>query len=202
MSSVFLPIRPPRARGSLMRGLLAAALSAGAGAGHAADFSLGVGAGIDRGRGECVDAFACDRSSQHWKLFAGYRLGEAVELQAVWFDAGRFKGGDTTTAGTAFGGRFEVAGFALTAGYRWPLSPSWSVVARGGAASVRARFDYVEPAFGTASKTTLQPFGGIGVAYAVTPALRVGLDYDLTAFKAHSSRGSLQMLGLAAQYSF
>lgn len=40
------------------------------------------------------------------------------------------------------------------------------------------------------------------MAYAITPTLRVGLDYDLTRFKVHTTRGQLQMLGVAAQYSF
>lgn len=58
------------------------------------------------------------------------------------FDAGRFKGGDTTPLGTQFGGTFKVNGFGLTAGYRWEFAPLWSVAARAGVASVRTRFDY------------------------------------------------------------
>ena len=42
----------------------------------------------------------------------------------------------------------------------------------------------------------------MSVAYALTPALRLSLDYDVTRFKVHKTHGSLQMLGLAAQYSF
>lgn len=75
----------------------------------------GVGAGTDRGRVDCVAAFACDRNSAHWKLFAGYQLGQAVEVRAVWFDAGHFQRGDTTPLGTPFGGTFKVDGFAPSA---------------------------------------------------------------------------------------
>ena len=173
-----------------------------AGAASAADFSVGLGAGLDRGRVDCVASFACDRSSSHWKLTGGYRLAEAVDLQAVWFDGGRFKGGDTTPLGTEFGGTFKVAGIGLSAGYRWDLAPGWSVVVRGGAASVRTRFVYENSAYGSASKTTLQPLAGAGLAYEISKGLRVGIDYDVTRFKVHTRNGSLQMLGLAAQYSF
>jgi len=32
--------------------------------------------------------------------------------------------------------------------------------------------------------------------------VRLSLDYDLTRFKVHTTRGPLQMLSLAVQYSF
>ena len=77
------------------------------------------------------------------------------------------------------------------------ISPNktWSGVV-GGTAAALVVCTYLSWAAG------LQPLAGIGVGYAVSPALRVGLDYDITRFKAHESRGPLQMLGLAVQYSF
>jgi len=195
------PGAPLNVRGAV-RCLLAAAASIAAGVTVAADFSVGVGAGADRGRVNCVASFPCDRSDAHWKLFAGFSVSKAVDVQAVFFDAGRFKGGDTTPLGTEFGGKFEVSGFGLTGGYRWAFAPSWSLGARAGLAAVRTRFDYADPTFGSARKTNLQPLVGLGLAYAVTPTVRLSLDYDVTRFKVHTTRGSLQMLGLAAQYSF
>ena len=202
-----MPQVRPKSNGRLtlrsrVRWLFAAAALIGAGAASAADFSVGLGAGADRGRVDCVASFPCDRGSAHWKLFAGYQLSEAVDVQAVGFDAGRFKGGDTTPLGTEFGGTFKVSGFGLTGGYRWQFAPSWSLAGRAGLAAVRTRFDYANAAFGSASKTTVQPLLGLGLAYAITPAVRLSLDCDVTRFKVHTTRGSLQMLGLAAQYSF
>ena len=173
-----------------------------AAAGDAGDFSVGLSAGASQGRVDCVATFPCEHRSTHLKLTAGYRLTEAVDVQALYFGAGRLKGGNTTPLGTQFGGTFKVNGFALTAGYRWSLTPLWSVTARAGLASVRTRFVYANPVWASASRTTAQPLFGVGVAYAVTPALRVGLDYDLTRFKVHTTRGRLQMLGVAAQFSF
>jgi hypothetical protein len=187
---------------SCARCLLAVAALSAAGTAWAADFSLGIGAYADRGRVDCVASFPCDRGSAGEKLFAGYRISPAVDVQAVWFDAGHFKGGDTTPLGTEFGGSFKVSGFGLTGGYRWELAPSWSLVGRVGLAAMHTRFDYANTAFGSASKTTAQPLLGLGLAYAVTPAVRLSLDYDVTRFKVHTTRGPLQMLGVAAQYSF
>ena len=192
---------PPTLR-SRVRWLFAAAALIGTGPIAAADFSVGVGAGADRGRVDCVASFACDRGSAGWKLFAGYQLSEAVDVQAVWFDAGRFKGGDTTPLGTEFGGTFKVSGIGLTGGYVWDFAPAWSLVGRAGFAAMRTRFDYANPAFGSASKTTAQPLLGVGLAYAFTPGVRLSLDYDATRFKVHTTRGPLQMLGVAVQYSF
>jgi predicted porin len=184
------------------RWLGAAAVLLAGGAASGADFSVGVGAGTDRGRVDCVASFPCDRGSAHWKLFAGYQLSQALDVQAVWFDAGHFQGGDTTPLGTEFGGTFKVDGIALTGGYRWEFAPSWSLAGRAGFASVRTRFDYANGAFGSASKTTAQPLWGLGLGYAITPAVRLSLDWDATRFKVHTTRGSLQMLGVAVQYSF
>ncbi len=205
MTTFDIRVRSARAALTLRNGvgwLFAAATLIGAGTVAAADFSIGVGAGADRGRVDCVGSFPCDRSGTHWKLSAGYRLSETVDVQAVYFDAGRFKGGDTTPLGTEFGGKFEVSGFGVTGGYRWKLAPSWSLGARAGFAAVRTRFDYARADLDSASKTTLQPLAGLGLAYAITPAVRLGLDYDVTRMKVHTTRGSLQMLGLAAQYAF
>ena len=183
------------------RCLLGAAALLGAGAACGADFTVGIGAYADRGHVDCVASFPCDRSSAGGKFFAAYRVSPAVDVQAVWFDAGHFKGGDTTPLGIEFGGTFKVGGFGLTGGYRWELAP-WSLVGRAGLAAMHTRFDYANTAFGSASKTTAQPLLGLGLAYAVTPAVRLSLDYDLTRFKVHTTRGPLQMLGVAAQYSF
>lgn len=183
-------------------GLIATAASVGSGGALADDFSVGVGAGGDRGRVDCVASFPCERSSADWKLFAGYQVNEAVDVQAVWFDAGRFKGGDTTPLGTEFGGTFKLSGFGLTGGYRWEFATPWSLAGRVGLAAMRTRFDYANTIWGSASKTTVQPLLGIGLAYAITPTVRLSLDYDLTRFKVHTTRGPLQMLGLAVQYSF
>ena len=163
---------------------------------------IGLGAGLDRGRVDCLSGFACDRSSASGKVFVGGRVLDLLDVQLTVFDAGRFKGADTAPLGTEFGGDFKVAGLALTAGYRWSLAPDWSATARAGVAAVRTRFVYDNDAWGSAKKTTAQPYASVGIAYAVTPQVHVGLDYDLTRFKAYRDRGSLQTLGVAVRFEF
>ena len=197
--------RHPRAPWPLVPWLLAAAACGGGDTAVAADFSIGVGAGVDRGRAECADPFACDRSSGYGKLEAGIRFGvagEAGEARAVFFDAGRFKGGGTTPLGTRFGGAFEVAGLGLAGAYRWALAPQWSAGARAGIAVVRTRFEYADAALARVSKTTVQPLVGVDIGLALTSDLSLRLELDLTRFKVHTSHGGLRMFGLAVQHSF
>ena len=185
-----------------MRWWLAAAPLMLAGAAGAADFSIGLSAGLDKGKVDCVASAPCDHSSAHFKASAAYRLGDVTDVQLTLFNAGRFKGGDTTPLGTEFGGTFKVSGVALSAGYRWDIAPLWSLRAHAGLASVHTRFDYINTVWGSASQSNVQPLVGLGLAYAITPTLRLGLDGDVTRFKVHTTRGPVRMLGLAAQFSF
>lgn len=189
-------------RAAAWRGLLLSMAAVAAGGAQAAELSAGFGLSASHGKGRCVDSFSCDRSSAGGKLFGSYRVNDAFDLQAVYFDGHGFKGGDTTPLGTEFGGRFDVRGVGLTGGYRWMLAPGWSLTGRAGVAAVRTRFDYADDVLGSASKSTAQPLAGLRLAWQATPQIGIGLDYDVTRFKVHTTRGSLQMLGLAAQFTF
>jgi hypothetical protein len=202
MSIALFPFTAQRQASRLARCALATATLIAGAASATDEFSLGVGGGAAHGRDDCVASFACDRSSGFAKLFASYRANDAVDVRATYFGGSSFRGGDTTPLGTEFGGTFKVGGFGLTAGGRWNLAPAWSVGAGAGFAAVRTRFDYQDAAVASVSKTTVQPMLGLGLAYAFSPAVRVGIDYDVTRFKVYRTRGPLQMLGVAAQFSF
>jgi len=163
-----------------------------AGAAVAADWRIGASVGPSQGRVDCVAG----------KISVAYQLAPAFDAQLAYLGGSRFAGGGTMPLGTLFGGTFKVDAVGLTAGYRWAFAPLWSGVARAGVASVHSRFDDAAPASGSRGKTTVQPLIGLGVAYQVSPAISVGLDYDATRMKAYTSHGSLQMLGIAAQLSF
>ena len=191
--------RPAAAR---LAGLALAAAALTPFAARAYDFSVGIGAGAAHGDVDCVASFPCDHSGTAVSVWGAWQVGNGVDVRLQYFDAGSFKGGDTTPLGTEFGGKFKVGVTGLTGGYTWAFAPQWSLSGRVGVASVKTRFEYADPFTGSASKTTAQPLGGVSVGYAITPQLRLGLDYDLTRFKVHTTHGPLQMLGASAQYSF
>ena len=199
-------VRLDRRRGRLpataLRGLLVSIATLAAGAAEAGDVSVGLGAAASHGEGRCVDAFPCDRSSGGGKVFGAYRFDDAWDAQVLYFGGHSFKGGDTTSLGTEFGGTFKVSGLGLSAGYRWTLAPEWSLTGRAGIAAVRTRFDYADIDLDSASKSTAQPLAGLRLAYRATPQVDIGLDYDVTRFKVHTTRGPLHMLGLSVQFKF
>lgn len=192
----------PLASKLAFRALLVVAAASAGSAAAAADFTVGASAGFARGRVDCIASMPCDRSDSGFKVYGGYRIAQSADLRLTYFDGGRFKGGDVTPLGTEFGGTFKVSGVGLSAGYLWSFTPAWSLYAQAGVASVHTRFEYADPFSGNVSKTTTEPTAGLSLGYAVTPAVRLGLDYDVTRFKAHETRGSLHMLGVSAQYAF
>ncbi len=201
MSSLLsFPLRAATARWSWALAAMTAATASFAA--DAQGFSVGIGGGVDRGHVDCVASFPCDRASSHFKVTGAYRVADAWDAQLAYFSAGRFRGGDPIPGGGEFGGTFRVDGVGLSAGYRWDFAPAWSAVARLGAASMRTRFAYANALAADVSKSTVQPLAGIGVGYAVTPSVRIGIDYDVTRFKVYTKNGSLRMLGVAAQFSF
>jgi predicted porin len=201
--SIAFPTHPARPAAGCLASLVFAAVALTPTPARAAnDFSIGIGAGAARGRVDCVASFPCDRSGTAASASAAWRFGDGFDLRAQYFGAGSFKGGDTSPLGTEFGGTFKVGAIGFTGGYTWTFAPQWSLSGRLGLASVRTRFDYASPFTGSASKTTTQPLGGVSLGYAFTPQIRLGLDYDATRFKVHTTHGPLQMLGVSAQYSF
>jgi hypothetical protein len=171
-------------------------------AAQADETSIGIGTGADRGKTDCVAAYACNHSDVVGKLTASYGFANGFELQALAFDAGRFQGGDTTPLGTPFGGRFKVSGVGVTAGFRWRFAPQWSLLGQAGLARVRTRFDYAAPFSGEVSETVTRPLIGASVAYDIAPHWRLSLDVNATRFKVYTTNGSLQLFGASAHYVF
>jgi hypothetical protein len=165
-------------------------------------FSVGASGGEANGRVDCVQAYPCGHNAGFGKIMVSASISSTIEVQASYFRVGDLQGGDTTPLGTRFGGIFKLSGIGLTAGYRWDFAPDWDLTARGGIAGVRARFAYAAPFSGEPSRTTVQPLGGLDLDYAITSALRVGLDYQATRLKAHATRGALQTIGVGVQFSF
>ena len=132
-------------------------------------------------------------------------LASTVELQVELLPASvDLEGGDTTPLGTRFGGTFNALrrrpDRGLSVGLRARLGPhSRGRVVAGRPRTLRLRGSRSR---GEPSKTTVQPLAGLDLDYAITPALRVGLDYQATRLKAHVTRGTLQMIGVGVQFSF
>lgn len=190
------PRIPPAAFLSLL------ALVAAAAPARAADFAVGVAAGLSQGRVDCVDAYPCDRRDTQLQAHLAWRVTPTWDLRLTVFDAGSFDGGGTTPAGLPFGGTFEPSGVALGAVYRWALSPAWSLQGQLGVANVRTRFGYASPHAGSVSRSTTQPLVGLAVAWQASPRWQWTAGIDATRFEAHTRRGALRLVGVGLQASF
>ena len=168
---------------------------------EATELSLGATAGPAQGRTDCLSGQPCDHSGGFGKLEVTGRWDGGLELGASYFHAGAFKGRDQLDE-AIYGGNFSLDALGLTAGYGWRFAPAWRLVGRAGVAAVRTHFRYDDPYSGTANKTTLQPLAGVGLAYAVTPKVDIGIAYDETRFKAHQSHGPLRMPGVSLRWNF
>ena len=182
-------------------GLLGLAAACWAQGAAAVDFSVAAAVGPAQGRIDCIAAQPCDRHGGFGMLEGTGRFDGGLEIGVRYVHAGVFKGRDQN-AEAIYGGDFRADAIGLTAGYGWQLGPAWRLTGRAGAAAVHTRFRYDAPFSGTAGKTTLQPLVGLGVTYALSHDLAVGLDYDETRFKVHATHGPLRMPGLSLHWNF
>ena len=77
-----------------LRASVAVLACTGAAAASAQGFSVGVAAGPDRGRVDCVASFPCDRASTQFKLGGAWNFADAWDVQLAYFRAGSYRGGD------------------------------------------------------------------------------------------------------------
>ena len=166
------------------------------------DWRLGLGGGSAHGRTDCVAGHACDAEGGQGQLHVDALIDEAWALRLAAFGARRFHGGDTSPAGTPFGGDFEVRGLALSGSYRWAFAPDWDLEGRAGLASVQTRFRYAAPFAGSVSHTSTQPLLGLALGWSPAPDWRLCLEWDVTRFEAYRTQGPLRLLGLAVETRF
>ncbi len=87
MSDALAPSRGPK---TSQRGLppwlaLATVAMLACGTARAADFSIGAGAGVSRGKVDCLAASPCDRSDTNFKIFAGYQVTPEIDVRLGYF---------------------------------------------------------------------------------------------------------------------
>jgi hypothetical protein len=170
---------PTRAgsEGTLLKTSIAAVLAASAFAmpvAHA-EFSLQADVGASQfSRSLCESSQPCDRRSEFERLLAGYHFDNGVGIEIGRIDYGTVR----VDASNWMWGVLKSR--ALTAGvsYRQPVWRRLGVVARGGVSWQRA--ELMNPAYGRYSRTTAQPYAGLGLTVAVKPYWGVELGADVS----------------------
>jgi hypothetical protein len=122
----------------------------------------------------CSGSDPCDRRGEFGRLLAGYHFDNGLGIEIGRVDYGTVR----VAADNWMWGVLKSR--ALTAGlsYRRPVWRTLGVVARGGVSWQKA--ELMNPAYGRFSRTSAQPYAGLGLTVAVRPYWGVELGADLS----------------------
>ena len=155
-----------------------------------------------------LDSVTADNSGTGYKLFGGYQLNRNFAVEGGYFDLGRFSYGLGTTPAGTFSGNTRVRGLNLDLVGILPLSDSFSVFGRVGAAYAQSRANFASTGAvpvntsGTRSNDTNLKLG-LGMQYAITEALAVRAEIErYRVSDPVRNRGHIDMASVGLVYRF
>jgi OmpA-OmpF porin, OOP family len=155
------------------RKLLAASVFAAAttGSAFAADTPgayFHIGGGSSKINGDCAGTTACDTTGTATRIVAGWRLGNAIALEAVALDFGKA----TVTApvaGMSVAGELKSKGIGAGVALYGDFGPNWAGSMRLGGISMKGTTNFRSGTLsGSESKTSTQTYVGFGLGYRFT----------------------------------
>lgn len=187
---------------------LAAALSAGFTAALATAPALAapyleVGVGASRANADCAGTTRCDTTSAHGRLVGGWAFGDTFAAEIGVAQLGKLSApADVPLVGRVDAeARLRSATLGLAA--RLPLSDTLALTARLGAASNHTRVS------GTAagqrasdSQRHTAPYGGVGLSYALSKTLSVGVHAESTRARYDGEDVTVSMAGANLRVAF
>lgn len=158
---------------------------------------LGIGsADIDA---SCTGATSCDTSSTGGKLFGGFKFMPNLAAELHYFNYGKAK----ASGPGAVSGEIKATGWGGGVAYGGEFAPQWLGVVRLGVARNEADVSGTVGGFTSAdSKTSTQPYGGLGVGYAVSKNLSVDVALDVSRVKYASEKANVRLLSVGVTYGF
>jgi OmpA-OmpF porin, OOP family len=169
-----------------------------------------VGGGLGWGN-VSVDCSDCDKSSTGGKLYGGYRLGNALAVEAMYVKVWRAGTLDVSPIPMTVDAELKATGYGLGVAYFMPLGSQWNAVARLGVmrnegdvkltASAKGMTDSVSEA-----KTGTFAYFGFGVGYSLTPALALTGEADFSrvkyGFEGEYEKDNVRLISIGLRYSF
>jgi len=157
-----------------------------------------VAAGASHFNNDCTGVSNCKNNGTAFKLGGGYRTASGLAGEALVIDFGKStataSGIDMAIKARAIGG-----GVALHAA----MGSSFSAVVRLGIASVKMTGEGSFSGFTVStSDSSVQPYAGIGVAYNVSPTMRLEAAWDSTRGKLEGETGRVSALTVGLGVSF
>ncbi|MCH7343839.1 outer membrane beta-barrel protein [Pelomonas sp. CA6] len=185
-----------------MNKIIVAALLATAAAGASAQAYVSGAVGVGRTNLDCNGVANCDKTGTAFKLVGGYGFGNNLSAELGYLSFGKAKASDAT-------GSIDIksAGIALGLAYRIPASQAVDFTVRGGIISMKTKLSGRSGNLsGSVSDTNVAPYVGVGVGYALTPAIKLdaGLDLSRSKFDKNglNEKGNVQAFTVGATFAF
>ena len=189
---------------------------------HAESF---IGASVGRSQwpaAACYGGGSCDRGDSAWAFKAGVGLVPLVSVEARYFDLGRARTnsqgatvvfGDGTTATLTSAPTFKAYGAGVGASVAVPIAPFFAVTGLAGVSRVRAevsgttataaRGGNTVQSYGVSgSRTTSQPYYGIGVRFTFAPNLDASVEAQRYRAEFLSTKTDIDVLAAGLTFRF
>lgn len=155
---------------------------------------VGGSLGITQQSPNCSGWSSCDKSDTGLKGYVGYKLSKEWALELAYTDFGSVG----LRSGPA-SGSYSVSALSAGGAFFLPLAPKLTGIARFGLAAVDG--DYSAP-IGGGSESSIEPYIGVGAAYALTPQLSLTGSFDYMSADYPRGSGSAILFGVGVSYAF
>jgi len=133
-----------------------------------------IGAGRSSIALDCEGLSGCDNSGSALRLGAGWRSASGLAAEVLLLNFGKASA-SVPDAGIDLSVKSRAVG--VGGAYFHNFTPDLTGVARLGVARVRSRLEV--PGQGSSSQTATRPYFGLGLSWALTPALQAEVTLDL-----------------------
>ena len=138
-----------------------------------------VSAGVSKQDIDCTGASTCDDKGTAFKVLGGYKFMPNLAAELGYFDFGKVRGADSGASLEA-----KTNGFGGGVAFHLDFNPSWSGVARLGAARMKTKLNATLGGLsGSDSDTNTALYGGLGVGYRVSPTVTIDGAWDFSKAK-------------------
>lgn len=147
---------------------------------------------------DCAGTTSCDASDTGGKLVGGYKFGNGFSVEFGYASFGKFK----STVGT-LNGSVKPTAFLLGGAYALPLNSDWGLNLRLGVAQVKTKLDRTQGALSDSqSASKAKVYAGVGVTYAISPAVKLELGVDSSEAEVVGQKGAVRLISLGATFAF
>lgn len=159
---------------------------------------VSVAGGVTHLNLDCTGATTCDRKGSGGKVVVGYDFGNNFSLEGGYVTFGKATGADA-----GIGATIKPSAWLLGGRLSLPLSSTWGMNVRVGAAQVKTKVDArLGTATGSASETKTKTYVGLGATYAVSPSVKLELAVDATQSAFATEKGTVRLFSLGATFAF